>query len=225
MSDKQPHSGHRERLRRRFRETGLAGFNDHEILELLLFYSIPRANTNPAAHSLLEKFGSLEAVFCASEAELTETEGIGAASASLIALVGEIIHMFRAQGGIVPPETADYYAVLDRFFMKAGKGSFTVIFADPLLGIISSRTAETADIISGKLPVRRLISDAIVSDAEAVIIGISHGSEPPVPSEQDFRLVKLITRPLTSIGTVVTDVIINGGGENYSMREHAAFAF
>ena len=80
-----PHSGHRERLRQRFAENGITERTpDHEILEFLLFYSIPRINTNDIAHRLIDRFGSLAGVFEASEAELLKVEGIGKNSAVLI---------------------------------------------------------------------------------------------------------------------------------------------
>jgi len=56
------HQGHRERLRVRFLEEGLDGFEDHQVLELLLFYAIPRTDTNPIAHRLINRFGTLSAV-------------------------------------------------------------------------------------------------------------------------------------------------------------------
>ena len=71
------HDGHRERLRRRFLENGLDGFNELNALELLLFYAIPRRDTNELAHALIDRFGSLQGVFEASPQELGETPGIG----------------------------------------------------------------------------------------------------------------------------------------------------
>ncbi len=75
------HAKHRERMRARFIETNAAGFSDHELLELILFYAIPRRNTNDIAHNLIHHFGSFEGVFCASIDELQQVEGIGATAA------------------------------------------------------------------------------------------------------------------------------------------------
>ena len=84
------HDGHRARLRDCFRKDGLAGFDGIRALELLLQYAIPRRDTNPIAHALLDRFGSLQAVFDASEQELCEVEGIGPAAAVLIRLVPQL---------------------------------------------------------------------------------------------------------------------------------------
>ncbi|MCZ3100034.1 hypothetical protein NYZ00_19105, partial [Acinetobacter baumannii] len=71
------HQGHRERLRTRFLEDGLDGFEDHQVLELLLFYAIPRADTNPIAHKLMRRFGSLSAVLEADPKDIASVEGMG----------------------------------------------------------------------------------------------------------------------------------------------------
>ena len=75
------HDGHRDKMRRRFLETGLAGFADHEALELLLFYAIPRRDTNALAHQLLNRYGSLEAVLAAPVEDLQKMEGVGVSAA------------------------------------------------------------------------------------------------------------------------------------------------
>ena len=78
------HKGHRARLRQRFIKAGLEGFAPHEVLELLLTFAIPRRDTNPIAHALIRRFGSLHGVFEAKYAELIKVEGIGEQAATLI---------------------------------------------------------------------------------------------------------------------------------------------
>lgn len=81
------HDGHRERMRERYVQNGLNGFAPHEVLELLLFYAIPRRNVNPLAHRLIDHFGSVSAVFEASYAQLIQVEGIGQQSAALLSMI------------------------------------------------------------------------------------------------------------------------------------------
>ena len=81
------HDGHREKMRRRFLETGLEGFADHEALELLLYYAIPRRDTNPIAHALMERYDSLSGVLNAPVEDLEKVEGIGESAAILLSLV------------------------------------------------------------------------------------------------------------------------------------------
>ena len=89
------HEGHRKRLKQRFINDGLSTFEDHNILELLLFYSVPRSDTNEIGHKLLKQFGSLSNVFDAPVEELMKVEGIGEHSAVLIKLIPEICNIYH----------------------------------------------------------------------------------------------------------------------------------
>ena len=84
------HEGHRERLKKRFLEHGLESFEDYSVLELLLFYALPRSDVNPIAHALINKFGSLAAVFDAPVEELTHVPGIGINAAEYIKLIPQV---------------------------------------------------------------------------------------------------------------------------------------
>ena len=84
------HSGHRSRMKDKYSRLGSDAFSDHELLEMLLFHSIPRADTNETAHKLIERFGSLEGVFNSDLEMLLTVDGIGESSAILISLVGDI---------------------------------------------------------------------------------------------------------------------------------------
>jgi DNA repair protein RadC len=87
MSDDNLHVGHRERLRKRFLEEGLDIFEDHQILELLLFHVIPRGDTNPIAHRLIKRFGSLSAVLEADPKDVASVEGIGEKAAAFLSMI------------------------------------------------------------------------------------------------------------------------------------------
>jgi len=84
------HDGHREKMRQRFLQGGLEHFADHEALELLLYYAIPRKDTNPIAHELMNRYGSLSAVLAAPVEDLQKTPGIGESAAVLLKLVSQL---------------------------------------------------------------------------------------------------------------------------------------
>ena len=111
------HSGHRERKRRQFRDHGIDAFADHEVLELLLYYAIPRRDTNPAAHALLDRFGSLNAVFSAPVEELERVPGVGANAALLLKLVPQVYR--RARTSIAQNEVVlDTTERIGEFFVE-----------------------------------------------------------------------------------------------------------
>ena len=90
MAGNNVHSGHRQRLKDRFLQNGADGFEKHQLLELLLFYGIPQKDTNPIAHELINRFGSIRGVFEASIEALCEVDGISAHTATLIKLIPAI---------------------------------------------------------------------------------------------------------------------------------------
>ena len=93
MSSQADHGGHRERMRKRFKESGnFKGFSEHEILEMLLFYIVPRKNTNDIAHELIKKFGSLNSVLNASVEELSSVKDMGESSANSLLFFRELIN-------------------------------------------------------------------------------------------------------------------------------------
>ena len=89
------HDGHREKMRQRFLKSGLDSFADHEALELLLYYAIPRRDTNPIAHALMERYGSLSAVLTAPVEDLKKVEGIGESAAVLLKLAPQLYRKAR----------------------------------------------------------------------------------------------------------------------------------
>ena len=84
------HDGHREKMKQRFQTSGLDGFAEHEVLELLLFYAIPRRDTNVTAHLLMERYGSLAAVLGAPVEDLQKVDGVGHNAAILLTLIASI---------------------------------------------------------------------------------------------------------------------------------------
>jgi len=115
----------------RYGEHGFDGFQPHEVLEVLLYQSRPRVNTNPIGHRLIERFGSLEAVFRAKREELTAVEGIGEASANHIASVRETVsdlirEQYRGQREI----TAYHVAFLTDWFMRGEEGAVGILIRE-----------------------------------------------------------------------------------------------
>ena len=126
-TEKNPHSGHRDRMRQRFIRDGLDSFQDHEALELLLFYAIPRRDVNELAHRLLLRFGSLSGVFDASMDQLTTVEGLGPQAAALIKLVPQLNRKYQLS------RLKGEKLILDNY-IKAGQ------FSSPILKAARTRS-------------------------------------------------------------------------------------
>lgn len=128
------HAGHRGRMRRRFLVNGLDGFSDHEVLELLLFYAVPRQDVNPMAHALIDKFGSLPQVLDAPEEALCSIHGIGPKIARFLTLIPDIL--LQTQYYLLSPtpsplrSPADLTALLSRRSAPVNPGDVFVIPLD-----------------------------------------------------------------------------------------------
>ena len=190
------HDGHREKMRRRFLETGLEGFADHEALELLLYYAIPRRDTNPIAHALMERYDSLSGVLNAPVEDLEKVEGIGESAAILLSLVSRLSRKARiadaSQETILnSSERAGAY-LLERF---AGERRELVFLLCP------DRTGR------------------LLTSASAVILAHNHPSGVAVPSSSDEAATRQVAEALRTIGVRLVDHIVVADRDFVSMAD------
>lgn len=141
------HAGHRQRVRQRFLKTGLEHFQDHEVLEFLLFYAIPRRDVNETAHLLLNRFGSLPGVLDASEEELCEIPGVGPSVAHFLNLIPEILVQtarLKCQSqSVILRAPQDLLDILARRQIAFPLGQILLILIDSLFQVVSMHTIES----------------------------------------------------------------------------------
>lgn len=220
------HDGHRQRKKEQFRKHGLAAFADHEVLELLLFYAVPRQDTNPIAHRLLERFGSLEGVFCASHEELLKVEGMGESAATLIRLMFPLCRRVRTEG-------AKHEIILNsserlgEYFLKMFLGERQEVFYEACLDakgrlLACFRLAEGgADRVNVSL--RAVTENALNSGASLVALAHNHPSGVALPSDEDNQTTLQIERLLSGIGIGLVDHIIVADRDYVSLRQSGLF--
>ena len=216
------HDGHRERLKASFSEHGLDSFNDINALELLLFYAIPRSDTNPIAHRLLERFGSLSAVFEASERELMEVQGIGPNAALLIRLILQISkksfvsETVRIKQILNSNDAGDY--LLPRFLYEKDE-VVLVMFLDAKKCVISCMEMGRGVVNTVDTSVRRIVETALKNKACSVILAHNHPDGLALPSREDEYLTKRLYNALGIIGIKLDDHLIISGDEYVSMAD------
>lgn len=214
------HAGHRERMKQRFEETGLDSFADVNALELLLFYVIPRKDTNPLAHTLLDRFGSLKGVLEASIADLQTVKGIGENTATFIRLVAEISRRYllskrSTRERLNEPEDAFSY-VLPLFAFSSIERLF-VICLDTENRVICHREIAQGDADSVYGNPRKIISIASETHAAKLILSHNHPSGVLTPSGDDIRFTETLRDALMVFRIQLIDHIIVGDGECLSM--------
>jgi DNA repair protein RadC len=217
------HSGHRERLRKRFLEEGLEAFDDHQVLELLLFYAIPRSDTNPIAHRLIKRFGGLSAVLEADSKDLATIEGMGENSAAFLSMLPQALRRYmrgkasKDSPKLNDPDKAAKYVIP----LMAGRTEevFYVLCLDAQLkvnyaALISSGTVKEAQILP-----RHVIEEAIRHKACSVILAHNHPSGTLKPSQSDIELTRQLMDALNHIDIKVQDHIIIAGTDFLSFSK------
>ena len=169
------HDGHREKMRRRFLETGLEGFADHEALELLLYYAIPRRDTNPIAHALMERYDSLSGVLNAPVEDLEKVEGIGESAAILLSLVSRLSRKARiadaSQETILnSSERAGAY-LLERFAGERRELVF-LLCLDRKGRLLACKRLAEGDVASADLNIRKVVEMALLTSASVAVSGM-----------------------------------------------------
>ena len=216
------HDGHRERIKKHFIEQGLDGFDDHNVLELLLFYALPRQDTNPLAHALLEYFGSLDAVLEAPRGELLKVPGIGENAATLLQLIPAVsrrYEMAKNDFGEILDSTGKAGDYLIARYLYERDEVVCVICLDAKRRVLCCKTLFRGDVNSAEVSVRKIAELAIAKNASAVILSHNHTSGIALPSREDEQTTKRVKTALEAMNIELLDHIIVAGGDYVSMAE------
>jgi len=217
------HEGHRKRLKMRFLKEGLDSFEPHQVLELLLFYSIPRKDTNELAHKLLERYGSLSGVFDADIKDIVKVPGIGENTAFLLNLIPHLARRYHNDKWGPKPELnsstkAGNYAI--SLFAGRNYEAFFIICLDAQNRVNYSELVHEGTINEAPVYPRLLVEAAIRHKANSVILAHNHPGGTLTPSRADIEATKTICTALESISIKVIDHIIVCGDKYYSFAEN-----
>ena len=215
------HQGHRARIRETFLEHGLDAFHDHQVLELLLCYAIPRKDVNPLAHALLAHFGSITAVFEASPQDLLEVEGIGESSMSLIRLVTEIGRRYQIDKAKLD-KIIDSTELAGRFVTSLFHGytdeAVYMVCLDGKNQVLYYTKLAEGSVNAANFSIRRAVETALKRKAVSVILAHNHPSGIAVPNVTDIATTEQFMEALATVGIRLTDHIIVAEGDFVSMR-------
>ncbi len=222
VRNKPHYLGHRERLRERFAASDAGDtFADYELLELLLFRLIPRADTKPVAKALIARFGSLSEVLGAPVGLLREVKGVGAAVALDLKVVAGVARRM-VRGEIKGREVlASWQEVLD--YCRAAmafeeREQFRILFLDKKNALIADEVQQTGTVDHTPVYPREVIRRALELSATAIILVHNHPSGDPAPSRADIEMTKTIVETGRQLGIAVHDHIIIGSKGFASMR-------
>ena len=222
------HSGHRERLRSRFLKEGLDNFEEVNALELLLFYCIPRKDTNELAHALLDHFGSFHQVLDATPDELMTVPGIGEGTATFLPLIASACRYYRVNqaNNVTALDTiekcGDY---LVNYFHGRKNETIMLLCLDAKCKRIVCREIGEGSVNSASVSARRVAEIALSVNATSVILAHNHPSGIALPSTDDINTTKLIAKSLHAVDIVLTDHIIVAEDDYVSMAQSGLYHY
>lgn len=222
--------GHRERLRKRYIKSGLEGFNDYEVLELLLTYSIARKDVKPIAKELIEKFGTIDEIAKSDVKSLLEVDGIGEGSAVFLKLIGDVaLTLYREK-----IEDKDILTIKSKNILlsylrgeigHSPREEFKILFLDISNKLIASETLFSGTIDKSAIYPREIVERVIKNRAKSVIFAHNHPSGNISPSKKDIELTQYMYDSLKLLEIRLLDHIIVTKNSYFSFLEEGLIEY
>lgn len=213
--------GHRDRLRSRFIENGDNALADYELLELILFRSIPRRDTKPIAKALLAKFGTIAEVLSAPVERLTEVSNIGMATAldlKIIQAAGKRLAKDGIKGKAVLSSWTELLEYCHTAMAYEIREQFRILFLDKRNQLIADEVQQIGTVDHTPVYPREVVKRALELSATAIILLHNHPSGDPTPSQADILMTQKIIEVAKPLGISVHDHIIIGKEGHTSLK-------
>ncbi len=218
------HGGHRRRMKKKFLENGIEAFAEHEVLELLLYYAIPRTDTNETAHLLIQEFGSLSAVLDAPVQDLMKTGGLTENTATLLKLVPALLNVYSANKS---SDVLDNVKAVTAYFQAAFLGvkdeEVKLCCLDDRLHVIACQTIFRGVPESVPISIRKIAETAFRYNCSLLILAHNHPNGESLPSKADISATRQILTALQPLGIQLLDHIVVGKHFPVSMKAAGYF--
>lgn len=214
-------TNHRQRLRDRFTAAGTTALPDYELLELVLFHSLPRCDVKPVASRLLEAFGDFNRVLSTPTARLTDVQGVGPAVASDLKLIEATAHRMAQARILQSPVLSSWDALLDycRTAMShLETEQFRVLFLNRKNVLIADEAQAKGTVDHVPVYPREVIKRALELNASALILVHNHPSGDPTPSQSDREMTSQIESAAQALGLTLHNHLIIGKSAEFSFK-------
>lgn len=219
------HTGHRRRVREEFLTRGIEGWPDHRVLELILFFAIPKGDVNPLAHELIDRFGSLSGVLDALPEELTKVSGVGEYTAALLKIFPAVMGRYlegRTGPGVVIHTPAEAGHVLAPYLYGARNETVYILCLDAKEKVLGVRRLSEGNIGNSDVTIRRAAEECLALRASFCYLAHNHVSGIALPSPEDMATTDVIRTALAPLGVRLVDHLVFVDGDLVSVRETAA---
>ncbi|MBW1840899.1 MAG: DNA repair protein RadC [Deltaproteobacteria bacterium] len=214
--------GHRNRLRERFLSSGLSGFHDYEVIELLLTLATPRKDCKSAAKRALKRFKTLQGVLESSSKELCEVEGIGTKNQFGIKLVKAIAERLLEKKLIRKDPLNNSKELFDYLYLNLrdkNRECFKVLFLDAKNKVITVETLFEGTLTASSVYPREVVRAALDHHAAALIFAHNHPSGDPKPSTDDVSLTRQLVFACRVMGITVHEHLVIGNNRYFSFAD------
>ncbi|MBQ8742952.1 MAG: DNA repair protein RadC [Clostridia bacterium] len=206
-----PHEKHRSRMFDKVKNGHVGSLTDVELLEMSLFYVIPRSNTNVTAHNLMDKYTSLKNLFSADCASLSEIDGIGPSSACFFEIVGELLRRVSSDQDTTEKRMFSVEQIGNLFIKKfkgISKECVMLLALDNKNVVIDSKVIYEGSVSSSAVSVRQVAKYALDMNAAAIVMAHNHPSGDASPSDDDIVLTRTIRRALAELDIPLLEHIL-----------------
>ena len=216
------HDGHRQRLKRQFAEHGGEGMNDIQFLEMLLYYAIPRSDTNELSHALLARYGTLRGVLDAEESDLLQVDGIGENAALFLKTVREALRRYVAS----PSQEKGFIcssADAGRYFLPIlqyeTEEKVYLMCLNGRGGVISCTQVASGTLCVVNVSIRRLVDEAVRRRCVSAVLAHNHPSGFAIPSAEDRAFTMELKKAMSLMDVRLMDHIIVADGDYVSFAQ------
>ena len=215
--------GHRQRIKEKYEKSGIDGWLDYEVLELVLSYAIPRKDTKPIAKELLSRFKSINGVLDSDKKELQSIKEISGHTAFFLKLLKDVAILY-AENGIHNRNLLSSPQVVHDYLKASLKGAvdeeFKMLFLDSRNQLIAVETFKVGTVNRSVVYPRKVVERALYNHAVGVILAHNHPSGELQPSQDDRGVTIAIKEALKTVDIALLDHIIIGSNDYYSFRNN-----
>lgn len=209
------HKGHRARMKTKYRQNGLDALEDHEVLEMILYYAVPYRNTNETAHKLLNTFRTLSGVFDADYEELIRMEGVGENTATLLTLIPELARRYSLDK-LKPKDVFDSNDMIGRYLLNHYIGKerehVELLLFDAKMRMIDHMTLHEGALTSSDINCEKVAELIFSNRAANYALAHNHPGGSIEPSQEDLSITRMIYRTITPLNRYMVDHFIIADG-------------
>ncbi len=223
MQDQAHYIGHRRRQKQKFLANNGEGFAEYELLELLLFFSVPRKDVKPLAKSLLERFGTIADLINADKDKLLLLEGVTENVCVSFFVIRQVINRVLKQKVVNQNIISSWGALMD--YLRSSMGNlkleqFRVIFLNKKNVLIADDIIATGTVDQAMIYPREILKRILFYEASAIVLAHNHPSGKAQPSKADIDLTNKIIEVCNTVNVAVHDHIIISNTEYFSFKSH-----